>query len=363
MARNLVPVLWLICTALPVLFGVSCHRPPVAGAGWEQRPVTAGVYYFDGWTGKTHHITPELREFPERQPLGGWVTSTAEGMEEQIKLASEAGISFFNFCWYYAAAEQEGRGEEPLNQSLRLFLSSKEKKRLRFCVMVANHAGYLVGPQEWPQAIKAWVKLFRDTQYLKVGGKPYINFFSLQTLLDQFGSVDKLKWGINELRNAAWTAGFDNVTIGVCVGTGRQERQRAAACGFDLLTSYNDHTIGFIKDKGAQPISRLTGKNPGVWNKLSKSSLRCIPTVTLGWDLRPWEPGKESPYYTGYSGESVYTAVKAGVKWVNQHEKEVTKEKLLLLYAWNEYGEGAWLTPSPLLKDSLLQGVKKALHP
>jgi hypothetical protein len=362
MARNLSLILWLIYTVFPVLCGVSCHRPPAAGVTPEQPSVTAGVYYFDGWTGKTHHITPELSDFPERRPTGGWVTSTVEGMDDQIKMAADAGISFFNFCWYYSPAEQEGNGEEPLNQALRLYLSSGVKNRIRFSVMVANHAGYLVGPEEWPRAIKAWVELFRDRQYLKVGGKPYISFFSLQTLLDKFGSVEKVKWAVNELRQAVWVAGFEGVTIGVCVGSSQKERQMAAACGFDLLTSYNDHTIGFQKGTPAQPISRLIEKSPLVWNKFRDSRLRCIPTVTLGWDMRPWDPEKKSSYYTGYTAASVYASVKAVVDWVNRNKNAVTKEKVVLLYAWNEYGEGAWLTPSLPLKDSLLQGVKKALH-
>jgi hypothetical protein len=33
-----------------------------------------------------------------------------------------------------------------------------------------------------------------------------------------------------------------------------------------------------------------------------------------------------------------------------------------VIYAWNEYGEGAWLTPSEGQNESLLDGVKKALQ-
>jgi hypothetical protein len=46
---------------------------------------------------------------------------------------------------------------------------------------------------------------------------------------------------------------------------------------------------------------------------------------------------------------------------MSQNSGAVTKEPILLIYAWNEYGEGAYLTPT---KDgtSYLKGLKKAIN-
>ena len=41
--------------------------------------------------------------------------------------------------------------------------------------------------------------------------------------------------------------------------------------------------------------------------------------------------------------------------------EKTPKEKIALLYAWNEYGEGARLTPSITAKDNPLNGIKKGL--
>ena len=42
-------------------------------------PNQLGAYYFDGWSGITFHITEHLKKnYPEREPTWGWVTSTKE---------------------------------------------------------------------------------------------------------------------------------------------------------------------------------------------------------------------------------------------------------------------------------------------
>ena len=103
-----------------------------------------------------------------------------------------------------------------------------------------------------------------------------------------------------------------------------------------------------------------------VWDQFPKvSSLPCIPLVTLNWDARPWVSGNnyysKTPYFSGYSEQSVFKSVKQSISWLKAHPLATTKEKLILLYAWNEYGEGAWLTPGGRNKNGLLNGVKQAI--
>ena len=67
--------------------------------------VKVGAYYFDGWTGHYPiHITNALTTtFAGREPKWGWITSSQKIMDEQIGLASDAGLSFFDFCWYFGS--------------------------------------------------------------------------------------------------------------------------------------------------------------------------------------------------------------------------------------------------------------------
>lgn len=135
-----------------------------------------GAYYFDGWkkvAGNTH-LTPQLKtNYSDRQPVWGWVTSTQSIMDKQIVAASDAGLSFFSFCWYY-------RNTSPIdssNRALYFFNHSPEKEKLKFCLLIANHQGYEYGPNEWSILEAEWIKQFKQKNYLTVDGKPLIIFF------------------------------------------------------------------------------------------------------------------------------------------------------------------------------------------
>jgi hypothetical protein len=334
----------------------GCQKKAYITVSDQKDTVILGAYYFDGWTGKTQHVTDALKDsFPDRKPVWGWITSTPEIVNEQIELAADAGISFFSFCWYYSEKK------DPLNHALELYLSAPNKKKLQFSLLVANHEGYIIGPNEWPLAIKAWVELFKDNSYLRVNGLPYISFFSAKTLVKSFGSTDAVKAAIDELKSLAIRQGLPGVMVSVCTAPGANKTAEAIACGFDVLTSYNDHEAGFENNRLSIPIDSLIASTEKRWNQFKNASVPYIPTVTLNWDLRPWEGLDKTPYYTGYSEASVFRSVRSVSEWLSKNPRMTPGVPIAILYAWNEYGEGAWLTPSEKLKDSLLQGLKKAL--
>lgn len=74
--------------------------------------------------------------------------------------------------------------------------------------------------------------------------------------------------------------------------------------------------------------------------------------------FRTYSTGK--PYFTGCRAKSVKASVKGMINWMNANPNLMTAERIGLLYAWNENGEGAWLTPG---KTGLnpLTGLKSAL--
>lgn len=83
--------------------------------GWTQDNTIPmiGAYYFDGWSGKNNsqelwaqeaptHLTEKLyNDYNERQPIWGWRNDDLAIMERQIDIASQNGITFFLFCWYW----------------------------------------------------------------------------------------------------------------------------------------------------------------------------------------------------------------------------------------------------------------------
>lgn len=344
---------------------MAALRSEVYAQDKPSKQLLVGAYYFDGWTGKTPHITKSLTEnFKERKPVWGWVTSTPEIIQKQVDAAASANLDFFSFCWYDSDLSKKNE-EEPRNNALRLFINTEHKKGLKFNLLVANHFGYLIGPADWARVTKAWIKLFENEAYLKFKEKPLITFLSLKMLLSKFGSAAKIKSALDKLRADAILKGLPGVAIAVCVGPKQADADLAKAAGFDLLTGYNYHDQTLIAGQSVSPITALGPKELSVWASFLKSGMPYMPVSTLNWDPRPWDEvnqvKKASPHFDGYSPASVYQSIKRLKEWTLENNPSGAADNVAMIYAWNEYGEGAWLTPSGQFQDKLLHAVKEAL--
>ncbi len=284
-------------------------------------------------------------------------------MDAQINEAADAGLSFFSFCWYF-------KKNKPLTESntiLNLYHNSPNRNRLKHCLLIANHEGNEIGPADWHKVSAEWIKQFKTSSYLTVDGKPLLIIFEVNSLIKQFGTTAKVKEALNYLRDSARKEGLNGVTIAACVGSYPDVALKAKACGFDITTAYNLHKAGYKNRVSRQiPIDSLINSERMIWDRISAvSKLPYIPVATLNWDPRPWADSSNNyntkPYYVGFSSGSVFRSIQSLVRWMRLHQTQTTKEQVALLYAWNEYGEGAWLTPSKNSSDKPLEGLKKAL--
>lgn len=329
--------------------------------------IQLGAYYFDGWAKATSgHLTPRLRDsFPDRKPKWGWVTSTPDIMREQIDLAADAGLTFFSFCWYYPDYNHQNFQTDPLNHAVNLYLKAPNKSRLKFNLMISNHGGQEIGPDDWPAVTDVWVNFFKDPGYIKVDGKPLIIFFNMNSLVHLFGSPEAVRKALNTLRDKSTAAGLSGASIAVCVSPTPEAVQQAKNAGFDIVTGYNYPTLGFKDHKLEHDVDSLNTVGMTIWNRFNKAALPYIPVATLNWDPRPWATATnfygKSAWFTGLSANSVYKAVSSLKSWIANNPGATPTEHIALLYAWNEYGEGSWLTPTANDSLHLLNGIKKAV--
>ena len=96
------------------------------------------------------------------------------------------------------------------------------------------------------------------------------------------------------------------------------------------------------------------------------SPLPCVPIITAGWDRRPWEQGqlppeKMSVWYPDRTPKLVEEFMKVGVRWLDKHPDKATAQRLLLIYAWNENGEGGYLTPTAKDGTEYLEAVQRGI--
>jgi len=309
---------------------------------------TVGAYYFDGWAGRSErwkddatwaalnpptHLTKRmLDEFADREPIWGWRDDSLEIMERQIDLAADHGIAFFAFCWYWNADPQKV-AQDPKHTGLQLFLKAKNNRRLKFCLLVANHAGYVFqDADEWQKAAEGWLPHLKHPQHVTVAGKPLVIIFST-TNSDQEGFA--------RVQDVARKAGLPGVAIAGC-GSGDAKR------GFTHTTHYNI-VPGYASGSEPHKFAELIQAHQRAWR--GSRELPYMPTLSVGWDKRPWEGDRglsQKPgwYFTDRTSEQLAAGLESAIAWMDQHPEQTTAERIVLLYAWNEFGEGGYLAPT-----------------
>ena len=75
-----------------------------------------------------------------------------------------------------------------------------------------------------------------------------------------------------------------------------------------------------------------------------------------GWDARPWNTPPSwyfnDPEYTvdgenwGRTPEAFAAHLQAAIDWIDDNPDLATPERLLMIYAWNEFGEGGYIAPT-----------------
>ncbi len=329
----------------------------IAGCTWnvgaqETKPrIKLGAYYFDGWAGQnrkasdpnepwaknapTHLTRRMVEEFPEREPVWGWRDDSQAIMERQIDLAADNGIEFFLFCWYWrdsnGSINPAAIENLSLHTSMNLYMKAKNKNRIKFSLLVANHGGSEIkGTDNWGKATEYWMQYFKDPQYVTVDGKPLVVIFN--------------------------SGGIDNDALARMQEVSKKEGLKGglsiAGCGnaADKSFTYRTHyhiAPGYSAGTEEHKYAELVDAHEKQWIGTEKQPY--IPEVTVGWDKRPWENKTGSGqgwYYPDRTPEQFKGFLTDAITWMDEHPTQTTRERFVLIYAWNELGEGGYLVPT-----------------
>ncbi len=317
--------------------------------------IKVGAYYFDGWSGTNRKANDPneqwaknaptnlsrrmVEEFTEREPIWGWRDDSQAIMERQIDLAADNGIEFFLFCWYWKDSNgpinHEAIQNLPLHTSMNMYLKAKNKNRVKFAFLVANHQGSEIkGTENWGKATEFWMQYFNDPQYVKVGGKPLVVIFNSKGIDDE---------ALARMQEVSKKQRLKGLSIAGCGGTEDKN--------FNYRTHYNvipGYTNGHEEHKYAE----LADAQRNQWIGSEKQPY--LPVVIVGWDKRPWEDktgngqggAKQGWYYPDHTPGQFKSLLTDAVKWMDAHPLQTPKERIILVYAWNELGEGGYLVPT-----------------
>jgi hypothetical protein len=331
-----------------VQFTVPCVLA-VAGPASSQTHARLGAYYFDGWTGPltNFHFNGLLSgPYQGREPLSGWQDNNKCAVEQQLAWAHSFGLGFFVFDWYFNATVLEP--PEDLNSALKITHALADRHGMQYAILYVNSPPFVAGPADWAGAIDEWMGYMADPAYMLVNGKPLFHIIDMEQMRQTFGSSTAVSAALNQLRAAGQAHGFAGVYIVGGVGNPGDSFGLAFVDGYDAVSIYNyPGLVGAAN--GMSPFSSLADTGKSIWSEEALwSPLPFIPVAMTGWDPRPWN-GNNLAWF-GRSPQEVATFVGDAITWAESTPRLRAEPSpappIVLMEAWNEQGEGSFLTPT-----------------
>jgi hypothetical protein len=349
----------------------SCHNDSLAmeklwpeGTGeWEV--IKKGNPRFDG------HYQP-------RQPLWGYeMDNDPKVVGKWIDAASDHGVNVFVYDWYWY---DEGPFlESALNDG---FLKAGNNGKMQFYIMWANHdvkynywnvhrykdntAILWDARVDWKNyriiVDRVINRYFKQPNYFKINGEPVFSIFSVNKLVESFGSVEESRKALDYFRDEVKKAGFPGLHIQWNQGGGSVMSEEAAgqfadnvkAMGFNSVAMYN--MGGFAEDYVVYGTNSVRIRE----QMDSVLEVPVFPCVSIGWDDTPRFPAKGIHDVVHYNNtpRSFAALLSRAKKYADSHPEQ---PRLITINAWNEWVEGSYLLPDMLNGFGYLEAVKDVI--
>ncbi len=302
-------------------------------------PAEVGVYYFPGW--QTASQWHPIRRFPERKPVLGWYAEgNPEIMDWQIKWAVEHGITFFAFDWYWS------RGARQLEHGLHdAYFHAQHRDLLKFCLLWANHNAPGSSSQaDCVEVTRFWIaNYFRRPEHFTVDGRPLVIIFAPGRLSEDLGH-DHVKAALDAMRAECRAAGVPEAFFAACIGSAGEARSVAEE-GYDAVTAYNWPGLGLQPDQKRAPFAGLISQYHSLWEQLAdQGSVPLLPPISGGWDSRPWH-GDAALARIDRTPAVFEAHLRSAADFLASHTNRARVKPVVIIEAWNEWGEGSYIEP------------------
>lgn len=349
---------YCIFTALLIAISVTASATGYIPPPKPAKPdMLVGAYYFPGWNKveKWHCIA--ANKSTEHPLLGYYREGDPAAADWHIKWALEHGVSFFAFDFYTAGGSQ--MLETALDDG---FLKAKYINRFKFCLNWCNHADKSAMTADELDKFGDLVvkKYLTHPSYLRIDNKPVLMFLVGQAFIRNLG-LDEAKNAFARLEEKARDAGLPGIYLVFCQDAlGSNEIEACRAVGVNAFARYNYPYQGTGQNgptKHAEfSYQHLIDQGEDLWKQWrTLTNGDYWPTVMPGWDRRPWTK-HDDVVITGSTsklfGQSLTKA-----------REYVSKDRVVMIEAWNEWGEGSVLEPSIEHGFGYLDAVRKTFCP
>lgn len=292
--------------------------------------------------------------------------SKKEDIEKQIKIANKYKVSGFIFYHYWLDTNRLIL-EKPAE-----ILRNEIKSKIEYCFCWANHSWFTTwhgkeskilleqkyqGKEDWIEHIKYLEKFFQDDRYIKINGRPMLYIYNPNEIPNYNEMIDT--W--NEYLNRK---GYENIYVVEYIFTKNPKLysiKSDAVMEFEPLYTTRFDVSNFNKFKRLickklkitdfQDYNKLWNKN--IRRKRRYNGKRIIKSCFVGWDNSP-RKGKNSMIVKNCSPENFGYNLN---KLINNNRKD-TDNEILVINAWNEWGEGAMLEPTEKYKYEYLEKIR-----
>lgn len=319
------------------------------------------------WTNVSKAVPQYPGHYQPRLPgeLGYYDLRLAENMYRQIELAHNYGIDAFAFYYYWF------NGERALEMPFESFIAHKDMNQ-KFCLCWCNedwtkrYSGtssevlLSVGKSQdsYIRFIESVIPYFKDERYIQINGRYVLIIYrpsevpECETTLNKWREIVKEKTGKDlyliasqERRiSADWLKkGFD-----------ANSQFHPASCIDEAKEITKD--ISYVRSDFNGHIYEYEHTSHKAIELLQKTE-KMYPAVMPMWDNTSRR--NNSPNVFEGSTPSLYRQwLDEAISYVNKNNK--LEEKLVLINAWNEWGEGAYMEPDRYYGYAYLEETYKA---
>lgn len=302
---------------------------------------------FTEWRNVAKAVPAFVNHYQPRQPaeLGFYDLRVVDVMRRQVELAKLYGIAAFCFHFYWFG------GKRLLELPLENYLENKDLD-LPFCFCWANEnwsrkwdgsdQEMLIGQSHSPEDDIAFIqylkRYFDDPRYLKIDGKPVLTIYRPALLPDIRGTIARWRREVSDM-------GFPGIYLVATNSFGFQDYEEA---GFDALSEFPPH--GLIVDNVSHNLPSLFDHTGWVFpykdiienhERQAAKGKVVLPGAMPAWDNSARRPLKGNVFH-----ESTPALFE---RWLDMNAERAKQnppgERIVMVNAWNEWAEGAYLEP------------------
>jgi hypothetical protein len=183
--------------------------------------------------------------------------------------------------------------------------------------------------------------------------------FAPQRLSEDLGP-NNVRPALDAMRSECVRAGLKGLYLVACVADAAQARA-AATAGFDGVTGYTWPHLGVPAGEfRAAYATILEGYRRNWEHILDTADISLLPPVCGGWDSRPWH-GENNFIRFDRTPELFRQHLRDARHFLESQSGSSRLRSILIVEAWNEWGEGAYIEPHREHGFGYLDAIRESL--